>query len=166
MRCSSLISVTIVSDTKYIGHNFLHRCTSLTSVSIPKTVEKVGDSFMFDCKSVPSVTLPESLKEVGHRFMWGCDNLVWLEYSGHFKAPSVPFGTGKLGRIIMNMGTPGTYMGVTLQGIQHFTSTVKTVFRASADLPTEIIVNIISKIIGLSWNETADILVHAKLIKF
>ena len=73
---TSITSVDIHSDTKFIGDNAFDDCGNLTSVTIPDSVTGIGDHAFRGCESLTSVTIGNGVTSIGGYAFWGCESLT------------------------------------------------------------------------------------------
>jgi hypothetical protein len=74
--CSSLTSITLPKNLRYIGDYAFWHCTSLTSINIPESVTSIG-SYAFEyCRSLTSINIPESVTSIGSYAFFDCSSLT------------------------------------------------------------------------------------------
>ena len=62
---TTITSISLNSNCKFIGNNAFKNCTSLTSVDIPNNIFGVGGSAFYGCTALQTVTIPTSVTRVG-----------------------------------------------------------------------------------------------------
>lgn len=72
----NLISVTLPSTLKSIGHDAFNSCRSLSDIHIPFGVEVIGDRAFNNCKAFIELDLPISMKKIGAEAFAKCNNLT------------------------------------------------------------------------------------------
>ena len=74
-ECASLRSVTLGKNVETVGEAAFYRCESLSSVTIPEKVMYIQKSAFYFCTSLTSVALPQSLINIGESAFEGCSRL-------------------------------------------------------------------------------------------
>lgn len=74
-QCSTLQSISGLSNVDYIGRAAFYECTNLTSVSLSRNLKKIEDYTFYKCTSLFSVSMPARLKEIGRSAFYKCE---WL----------------------------------------------------------------------------------------
>lgn len=78
--CSSLSSVTLGKNVRYIGWGSFANCKRLTSIVIPDSVTIIANQAFDGCERLADVTFPANLDSVGYSAFYGCTalkNIVW-----------------------------------------------------------------------------------------
>ena len=74
--CTTLNSITIPANIKFIGKNAFEGCTGLINATIPTTVDSVGDYAFKNCTNLTYVTISEGVKSIGKGCFYNCTSLV------------------------------------------------------------------------------------------
>lgn len=72
----NLISVTLPSSLKTIGHDAFYNCRKLTDIYIPFGVEEIGDNAFYGCNAFIEIDIPISVKRIGAKAFAECSNLI------------------------------------------------------------------------------------------
>ena len=78
---TSITSVNIHENTKFIGYDAFEYCRSLTSVTIPDSVTSIGSDAFYYCDSLTSVTIPDSVTTIGSNVFAYCTSLTSVTIS-------------------------------------------------------------------------------------
>ncbi|MBQ3116535.1 MAG: leucine-rich repeat domain-containing protein [Clostridia bacterium] len=73
---TSVKTVKIDSNCKFIGTSAFSNCSSLTSVEIPDSVTSIGDYAFYYCRSLSSVKIGNSVTIIGSSAFSGCSSLT------------------------------------------------------------------------------------------
>ena len=76
--CYSLTSVRIPNGVKSIGDNAFYNCHYLSSIDIPGGVISIGDNAFYYCLFLTSVTIPSSVTSIGIEVFSRCHSLTSL----------------------------------------------------------------------------------------
>ena len=74
-NCQNLLSITLPSSLKNIGHFAFAHCTSLLMIDIPEGVISIGNTIFAGCKSLVSITLPKTLVTI-FSYSYKCQNIL------------------------------------------------------------------------------------------
>ena len=72
----NLISVTLPSTLKSIGHDAFNSCRTLSDIHIPFGVEEIGDRAFYNCKAFIELDMPVSMKKIGKEAFANCSNIT------------------------------------------------------------------------------------------
>ena len=72
----NLISVSLPSSIKTIGHDAFNSCKSLSDIHIPYGVEEIGDRAFYNCTAFIELDLPISMKHIGTEAFAKCKNIT------------------------------------------------------------------------------------------
>ncbi len=81
-----MIDLSILSNIKSIGNNFLKNCSNLQSIdlSILSNITSIGDYFLHNCSNLQSIDLSilSNVTSIGRSFLSRCSNLQSINLSG------------------------------------------------------------------------------------
>ena len=80
--CTSLETVTLGENVKFIGQSAFNYCTSLKSINIPNSVDSIGSYAFAGCTKLKSITIPESVSVMNSYIFYGCTNLATITMEG------------------------------------------------------------------------------------
>ena len=89
--CTSLQSIELSNNLKYIGDYAFYNCISLATIEIPKSVVRIGERAFMDCSSLKEVTFSMNVNYIESNIFEGCDNLEKVIIKGQ------PFTREELG---------------------------------------------------------------------
>ncbi len=75
-KTTSITSVMIHSNTKFIFSDAFSYCTSLTSVTIPDSVTSIGDCAFYECYNLTGVTIGNGVTSIGGWAFTNCYDLI------------------------------------------------------------------------------------------
>ena len=81
-KSTSITSVTIHKDTRFIHSSAFYDCYRLTSVTIGNSVTTIGDRAFYYCYNLTSAVIPDSVTFIGAYAFYGCDSLRSIKYRG------------------------------------------------------------------------------------
>ncbi len=73
---SSITSINIHPNTKFIGDDAFYGCTGLTSVTIGSGVTSIGDDAFYNCTGLTEITIPDSVTSIGSYAFYRCTGLT------------------------------------------------------------------------------------------
>jgi len=74
--CTRLTSIEIPNSVTSIGGSAFEGCTSLTSIEIPNSVTSIDHFAFYRCTSLKSIFIPNSVKSIGHHAFSSCKSLT------------------------------------------------------------------------------------------
>ncbi len=75
---TTLTSINLPANLKYLGNKTFYQCSGLTSISIPDTVERIGAYCFYYAKGLTTVKLPANLTEIEDYTFSACTKLATI----------------------------------------------------------------------------------------
>ena len=108
VKDTSIASVTIHEDTRFIHSDAFVECSSLTTVTIPDSVMSIGSRAFEDCDSLTSVTIPDSVTSIGSEAFRYCYKLVEVRNLSDLTITKGSQDNGHIGYYALNIITDAT----------------------------------------------------------
>ena len=80
-QCSTLQSISGLSDVDFIGRAAFYECTNLGLVTLGRGLTKIEDYTFYKCSSLANVTLLGGIEEIGRSAFYKCEWLTSIDLS-------------------------------------------------------------------------------------
>ena len=81
-KCTLLTSIEIPNSVTSIEYNAFYGCSKLTSVTIPNSVTSIGSSAFSNCSKLTSVVIGDSVRSIGDYAFYDCSSLTSIKFDG------------------------------------------------------------------------------------
>ena len=72
---STLASVSMSNDVKYIGEKAFYMCINLKTIQLSQNIDDIGSTAFGKCSALKEIILPEKLSEIRDYVFYSCDSL-------------------------------------------------------------------------------------------